>query len=203
MSTAPNAIHSPLSINDRMARGPARLSRTASRMTRWLAGGALRRALVDIAGHRALCLGDDDARYETIVRERCRELVDHDEGAADATAPMKGEHGSDAEWAICHRRFARLDDDRSRVDLLRRLGSVAKHGVIVEASIHPLAQGHTGGGQCAITLLEARELIAVAGLELRSVHFACWPFSTTAWIVCSKASRAALASGVRGACQCQ
>lgn len=177
---------------------------TKRRLSGWLEARMLRRSLADVQGERILDCPCGTGRIDEILRSRFSDIT-----GVDGAAPMlevymrehperKGEvsdvfalpfEDDHFDWTVCHRLFHHFGTDEDRINLLKSLARVSRHGITLycwlDVPFSRRGKGRSTGRQ-SISARHLDELIAKTPLVKGSVDYAAWPFSPKAIVTLRK-----------------
>ncbi len=174
------------------------------RLSGWLEASMVRRAIKHIDGGKLLDCPCGTGRIDALLRERSQDVFGVDNAEPMLQVYLEGdsrragqvadvfdlpfEDGSFS-WVVSHRLFHHFHESERRTDMLTSLARVAREGVVFYAWLNtPVVRRDQASrkGRRSISMTDLHAIVANSPLQVERVHWAAWPFSPKAMVVCSK-----------------
>lgn len=175
--------------------------KTQRRLSTWLELKALERALGKVSGTTVLDAPCGTGRIDGLLRQHFADITGLDSSNAmlevyrSEDAARKGLQGDifnlpfpdrHFDWVVSHRLFHHFDTDELRVAMLKSTARVAREGIVFYAWIKTPFSRRDSSRRQTLALDHVKALVAQAGLDIVSIHYASWPFQPKATLVCRK-----------------
>lgn len=90
------------------------------------------------------------------------------------------------DWVVSYRLFHHMQKPDQRIDMVKSIARVGRHGVVFTAWIDTPFNKRRGSRRRSLTRKEIKDIVAAAGMDLIRIDYVSWPFQPKCVVTCKK-----------------